>query len=166
MIFGSPLPSSTKKKKNTSKFFWQNFLGPRAWICYLFACREILHVHYQLCLLRVFKLVLLKNRSGIRSVSNSLDPDHARHFSTVLSCDQTVFKSRVKAGKFGHQVNSDTHLQTVEIKMRRLLMRRLIRIFTVCLGNIFFIWDKKRGCPNLAVCPIILDFPLITSRHQ
>ena len=24
---------------------------------------------------------------------------------------------RVKSGKFGHQVNSDTHLQTVEIQM-------------------------------------------------
>ena len=38
---------------------------------------------------------------------------------------------RVKSGKFGHQVNLDTHLQTVEIQMRRLLMIRLIRIFTV-----------------------------------
>ena len=26
--------------------------------------------------------------------------------------------SRVKSGKFGHQVNSDTHLQTVEIQMK------------------------------------------------
>ena len=41
--------------------------------------------------------------------------------------------SRVKSGKFGHQVNSDTHLQTEEIQMRRLLMGRLIRILTVCL---------------------------------
>ena len=40
---------------------------------------------------------------------------------------------------FGHQVNSDTHLQTVEIQMRRLLVSRLIRIFTVCLVNLFFI---------------------------
>ena len=29
---------------------------------------------------------------------------------------------RVKSGEFGHQVNSDTHLQTVEIQMRLLLM--------------------------------------------
>ena len=36
--------------------------------------------------------------------------------------------SRVKSGNFGHQVNSDIHLQTVEVQMRR-----LIRIFTVCL---------------------------------
>ena len=44
---------------------------------------------------------------------------------------------RVKVGSFGHQVNSDIHLQTVEILMRRLLMSRLIRIFTVCLVNLF-----------------------------
>ena len=46
---------------------------------------------------------------------------------------------RVKSGKFGHQVNSNTHLQTAEIQMRRLLMSRLIRIFTVRLVNLFFI---------------------------
>ena len=46
---------------------------------------------------------------------------------------------RVKSGKFRHQVNSDTHLQTVEIQMRRLLMSRLIRIFTVCLVILFCI---------------------------
>ena len=46
---------------------------------------------------------------------------------------------RVKSGKFGHQVNTDTRLQTVEIQMRRLLMSGLIRIFTVCLVNLFFI---------------------------
>ena len=44
----------------------------------------------------------------------------------------------VKSGKFGHQVNSDIRLQTVDIQMRRLLMSRLIRIFTVCLFNLFF----------------------------
>ena len=41
---------------------------------------------------------------------------------------------RVKSGKFGHQVNSDTRLQTVEIQMRRLIRSRLIRIFTVLLS--------------------------------
>ena len=53
----------------------------------------------------------------------------------------TIFKTclRVKSGNFGHQVNSDIHLQTVEIQMRRLLMSRLIRIFSVCLENIFSI---------------------------
>ena len=47
--------------------------------------------------------------------------------------------SRVKSGKFGHHVTSDTHLETVEIQMRRLLMSRLIWIFTVCLVNLYFI---------------------------
>ena len=46
---------------------------------------------------------------------------------------------QVKSGNFGHQVNSDIHLQTVEIQMRLLLMSRLIRIFTVRLVNSFFI---------------------------
>ena len=44
---------------------------------------------------------------------------------------------RVKSGKLGHQVNSDTRLQTVEIQMRRLLLSRLIRSFTVSLVNLF-----------------------------
>ena len=47
--------------------------------------------------------------------------------------------TRIKSGKFGHQVNSDTRLQTVEIQMRRLLMSCLIRIFTVYLVNFFFV---------------------------
>ena len=33
---------------------------------------------------------------------------------------------RVKSGNFGHQVFSDIHLQTVKIKMRRLLSRFLL----------------------------------------
>ena len=72
---------------------------------------------------------------------------------------------RVKSGKFGHQVNSDTRLQTVEIQMRRLLMSRIIRIFTVCLVILFFIpiielRNKQGNCPNLAVCPNIPDFTI------
>ena len=60
-------------------------------------------------------------------------------------------KVRVKSCKFGHQVNSDTYLKTVEIQMR--LLSRLIRTFTVCLVNLFFIpmielCDKQGGCPN------------------
>ena len=52
-------------------------------------------------------------------------------FTSSLRIDRRfVVKYRVKSGNFGHQVNSDMHLQTVEIKMRRLLMSRLIRIFT------------------------------------
>ena len=60
---------------------------------------------------------------------------------THLQSDQCLCNSlwKVKSGKFGHQVNSDTHLQTVEIQMRRLLMSRLIRIFTVYLVNLFFL---------------------------
>ena len=46
---------------------------------------------------------------------------------------------RVKSGNFGHQVNSDIHLQTGKTLMRRLLMSRLIRIFTVCKNILFFI---------------------------
>ena len=41
-----------------------------------------------------------------------------------------VLPAGVKSGNFGHQVNSDLHLQTVEIQMRWLLMSSLIRIFT------------------------------------
>ena len=47
--------------------------------------------------------------------------------------------NRVKSGNFEHQVNSDIHLQTVEIQMRRLLMSRLIRISIVCLVSLIFI---------------------------
>ena len=49
--------------------------------------------------------------------------------------------------------------------MRRLLMSRLIRIFTVFLINLFFIpiielLPYLGGCPNLAVCPNKPDFTL------
>ena len=57
----------------------------------------------------------------------------------VIDVIQTIDKVRVKSGNFGHQVNSDIHLQTLEIQMRRLLMSRLTRIFTICLVNLFFI---------------------------
>ena len=77
----------------------------------------------------------------------------------------TQVKYRVKSGNFGKQVNSDTHLQTVEIRMRRLIKSRLIRIFTVCIVDLSFIPIiqklKKQGrCPNLADCPNIPDFTL------
>ena len=45
---------------------------------------------------------------------------------------------RVKSGNFGHQVNSDIHLQAVEIQIIRLLISRLITIFTVCLVIFYF----------------------------
>ena len=54
------------------------------------------------------------------------------------NCCCGVWQGRIKSGNFGHQVNSDILLQTVEIQMRRLLMSRLIRIFTVCLVHLFF----------------------------
>ena len=62
---------------------------------------------------------------------------HAQNFGLFRHMDLISEHSRVKSSKFGHQVNSDTHLQTVGIQMRRLLMSRLIRIFTVCLVNLF-----------------------------
>ena len=43
----------------------------------------------------------------------------------------------IKSGNLGHQANSDISLQTVEIQMRRLLMSRLIRIFTVFIVYLF-----------------------------
>ena len=55
---------------------------------------------------------------------------------------------RVKSGNFGHQVNSDIHLQTVEIQMRRLLMSRPIRIFTICLVTLFFLFQKLKNETN------------------
>ena len=61
-------------------------------------------------------------------------------FDILCSYTIDLFKNnRVKSVKFRHQVNSDTHLQTVEIQMKRLLMSHLIRIFTVCQVNLFFI---------------------------
>ena len=57
--------------------------------------------------------------------------------SESLKCEN-IYHIRIKSGNLGHQVNLDIHLQTVEIQMRRLLMSRLIRIFTVCLVNLFF----------------------------
>ena len=72
---------------------------------------------------------------------------------TDNGCRSDWYTIRVKSGKFGHQVNLDTCLQTVEIQMIQLLMSCLIRIFTVCLVYLFFIpiielWNKQSGCPN------------------
>ena len=67
--------------------------------------------------------------------------DHIVHYNWLKLNNMTckMPQVRVKSGNFGHQVNSDIHLQTVEIQMRRLLMSRPIRIFTVCLVYPFFI---------------------------
>ena len=80
------------------------------------------------------------------------------------------FKYRVNSGirKFRHQVNSDIHLQTEKIQMRRLFMSRLIKVFTVslCFVSCFFIpiiriCNKQGRCPNLADCPNLPDFTLV-----
>ena len=57
--------------------------------------------------------------------------------SSLLVDRLRYLPSRVKSGNLGQQVNSDIHLQTLEILMGLLLMSRLIRIFTVCLVNLF-----------------------------
>ena len=69
--------------------------------------------------------------------------------------------SRVKSGNLGHQVNSETRLQTVEIRM---IMSRLIRIFTVCLVQFFFIpiikiRNRQGRCPNLTDVRGFLTLP-------
>ena len=85
---------------------------------------------------------------------------------TKMPCGLKLFaKDRVKSGKSGRQVNSDTHLQTVEIQTRRL------QDFHCLLINVFIIpiielWNKQGGCPNLAVCPKLPDFTLPVMRRQ
>ena len=84
-------------------------------------------------------------------------------FWTCIPKDR-YFSCRVKSGNFGHQVNSDTHLQTVEIQMRRL---RLIRIFTVCLVNLFcysnnLSMKQTRSLSVFTWCPKLPDFSLQT----
>ena len=68
--------------------------------------------------------------------------DHMHRFmyesGITKSKVKTVDDDRAKTGNLRHQVHSDIHLQTVEIQMRRLLMSRLIRTFTVCLLNLLF----------------------------
>ena len=74
----------------------------------------------------------------------------------------------VKSGNFGQRVYTDILLQTVKIQMRRLLMSRLIRIFTVCLVNFIFIPIieklKKNCCPHLDDCPNLPEFTLYGKR--
>ena len=52
---------------------------------------------------------------------------------------------RVKSGKFLH------YLLIVLIQMRRLLMSRHIRSFTICLGNLFLFQYLKYETNNVAV---------------
>ena len=56
------------------------------------------------------------------------------HVMQRESC--SIENDRVKSGNFGHQVNPDIRLQTMEMQMRRLLMSHLIRIFTFGLVNL------------------------------
>ena len=44
------------------------------------------------------------------------------NFLDVTVSPEAYFFDRVKLGNFGHQVNSDIHLQTVGIQMRWLFM--------------------------------------------
>ena len=79
--------------------------------------------------------------------------------------------SRVKSGNFGHRVNSEIHLQTVEIQIRRLLMSRLIRIFTVCFLYLFFIpiikiRNKQGCCPNFTDVRSYPTLPLVLIENK
>ena len=70
----------------------------------------------------------LRLRPGPPSCNESGHHSYKLHWVYIMAC--RVSHTRVKSGKFGHEVN--THLQTMEILMTRLLMSRLIRIF-MCL---------------------------------
>ena len=68
---------------------------------------------------------------SVNKTSDGQQMTKSRPFQNLGYC------SSLQSGNFGHQVDSDLHLQTVEIQMRRLLMSRLIRIFLVCLVYLF-----------------------------
>ena len=85
---------------------------------------ESAHLHRHA---RIFNAHIHNICQMIKAYSNFVDGHAWLNFANI--CD------RAKSGNFGHQVNSDIHLQTKEMKMRRLLMSRLIRIFTVALVN-------------------------------
>ena len=78
-----------------------------------------------------------RNKETIVVIHN--DSENVCGFWATTEYPSRQLLCRVKPGEFGHQVNSDTHLQAVETQMRRLLMSRVIRIFIVCLVNLFFI---------------------------
>ena len=86
----------------------------------------------------LFCLWMFINSCGAAVFSPESERDVHAFINSSMQCRHipgmtvAIVKGRVKSGKFGHQVNSDTHLQTVSI------MSRLIRIFTVCLGNLFY----------------------------
>ena len=75
------------------------------------------------------------------AIAQSIEPDRSQQFDIIMKSEPLdiivtshyeVTTISVKSGNFGHQVNLDIHLQTVEIHMRRLLMSCVIRIFIVC----------------------------------
>ena len=69
---------------------------------------------------------------GFEAIDNDGDETHS-HIVSFLMTWLNYFLW-VKSVNCGHQVNSDIHLQTVEIQMSR-----LIRIFSVCLVSLSFI---------------------------
>ena len=72
-------------------------------------------------------LCLLRKKLGLKWVKiNASNAKRLKSAGFIKWNIQLGDLARVKSGKFGHKVNSDTHLQTVEIQTR------LIRIFTVC----------------------------------
>ena len=97
----------------------------------------IRYVHINGCLCQcAYVMRIMRSFAEINKFSHML---LFNYFSTYLCSISPATKAMVLSGKFGHQVNSDTHLQTVYIQMRRLLMSRLIRMFTVCLVIFFYI---------------------------
>ena len=77
------------------------------------------------------------------------------------------WKDRVKSGNFGHQVNSETHLQTVQIQIGRHLMSCFIRIFTVCLLVNLFLFSNNSDIKQTSSlseftwCPKLPDITLV-----
>ena len=55
-----------------------------------------------------------ENICHLRAFRTYIRPDK----TSILIWNKTLRSYRVKLGSFGHQVNSDIHLQTVEIQMR------------------------------------------------
>ena len=88
-----------------------------------------------MCFLKRSKSVIVA--SAHRSISSA-----SIRIQLVVEMVKLYSCIREKSGNFGQKVNSDIHLQTVEIQMRWLLMSRLIRIVTVCLTTLLF-YSKK-----------------------
>ena len=82
---------------------------------------------------------------GVRTHSYSLWIRTWSHRRITLPHYMCNLPGRVKSGKFGH------YLQIVLIQMRRLLMSRHIRSFTICLGNSFLFQYLKYETNKVAV---------------